>query len=79
MSIYPSKQAAIDAYRHLLKIQRNVFSGDQKAIKAAKKETYSRFMQHKNETNVDILDQKLKLADQIANFLEQNSVKFYIF
>ena len=27
---------------------------------AAKKETYSRFMQHKNETNVDILDQVRK-------------------
>ncbi|KAI9476293.1 MAG: hypothetical protein EXX96DRAFT_651956 [Benjaminiella poitrasii] len=75
MSLSPSKQAAIAAYRHLLKTQREVFSGDIKAIQAAKKETYSRFMQYKNESNVDILDEKLKLADQVCSLLRQNGVK----
>ncbi|KAI7903209.1 uncharacterized protein BX663DRAFT_507848 [Cokeromyces recurvatus] len=75
MSISPSKQAAIAAYRRLLKTQREVFTGDVKAIQAARKETYSRFMQYKNEANVDVLDEKLKLADQVCSLLKQNGVK----
>ncbi|CEP18059.1 hypothetical protein [Parasitella parasitica] len=75
MSISPSKQAAIAAYRNLLKTQREVFTGDLKAIQAAKKETYSRFMQFKNETNCDVLEEKLELADQVSSLLRQNGVK----
>ncbi|KAI7882135.1 uncharacterized protein EV154DRAFT_523183 [Mucor mucedo] len=75
MSISPSKQAAISAYRNLLKTQREVFTGDSKAIQAARKETYSRFMQYKNESNVDVLEEKLELADQVSSLLRQNGVK----
>ncbi|KAI8879197.1 hypothetical protein K501DRAFT_194157 [Backusella circina FSU 941] len=75
MSLSPSRQAAISAYRNLLKTQKSVFSGDIKAIQAAKKETNARFMQFKDENNVDILDEKLKLAEQVCNLLKQNEVK----
>ncbi|KAI8075736.1 hypothetical protein BDF21DRAFT_423557 [Thamnidium elegans] len=75
MSISPSKQAAIAAYRNLLKTQRQVFVGDSKAIQAARKETYARFMQYKNESNVDILEEKLELADQVSALLRQNVVE----
>ncbi|KAI8074311.1 uncharacterized protein B0P05DRAFT_548070 [Gilbertella persicaria] len=75
MSISPSKQAAITAYRHLLKTQRQVFTDDVKAIQAARKETHLRFMQYKNETNVDVLDEKLKLADQVCALLREKGVK----
>ncbi|KAI8969109.1 hypothetical protein BDF20DRAFT_893276 [Mycotypha africana] len=74
-TISPSKLAAIVAYRNLLRTQKQVFAGDLKAIQAARKETHSRFMQYKDETNVDILDEKLKLADQVASLLRQNGVK----
>ncbi|KAL9549957.1 hypothetical protein MBANPS3_004972 [Mucor bainieri] len=75
MSISPSKQAAIAAYRNLLKTQREVFTGDLKAIQAARKETYSRFMQYKNETNCDVLEEKLELADQVSSLLRKNVVE----
>ncbi|KAI8988940.1 hypothetical protein BDB01DRAFT_849043 [Pilobolus umbonatus] len=75
MSISPSKQAVITAYRNLLKTQREVFTGDPKVIQAAAKETYSRFMQYKNENNVDILEEKLELADQVSSLLRQNGIK----
>ncbi|KAF1806196.1 hypothetical protein FB192DRAFT_1349273 [Mucor lusitanicus] len=75
MSISPSKQAAIAAYRNLLKTQREVFTGDLKAIQAARKETYSRFMQYKNETNCDVLEEKLELADQVVSLLRKNVVE----
>ncbi|KAI9013780.1 hypothetical protein CLU79DRAFT_768700 [Phycomyces nitens] len=68
----PSKQAAISAYRNLLKTQRNVFGEDIKAFNAAKKETYARFMQSKDETNTDVLEKKLNMADQVATLLKQN-------
>ncbi|KAG2196646.1 hypothetical protein INT47_012105 [Mucor saturninus] len=80
MSISPSKQAAISAYRNLLKTQREVFTGNIFSLtyildKAARKETYSRFMQYKNESNVDVLEEKLELADQVSSLLRQNGVK----
>ncbi|KAI8088869.1 uncharacterized protein BX664DRAFT_331619 [Halteromyces radiatus] len=71
----PSKQAAISAYRHLLKTQKEVFGKDLRAIQAAKRETYARFMQYKDETNTDILDEKLTLAKQVATLLRQNVVQ----
>ncbi|KAI8339979.1 hypothetical protein BC941DRAFT_419083 [Chlamydoabsidia padenii] len=71
----PSKQAAIAAYRNLLKTQKEVFGNDLRAIQAAKKETYARFMQFKDETNTDILDEKLTLAKQVASLLRQNVVQ----
>ncbi|CAO3652943.1 unnamed protein product [Mucor hiemalis] len=74
-TISPSKQAAIHAYRHLLKTQKEVFGLDLKAIDAAKKETHSRFMQFKNETNHDILEEKLKLAGQIETLLRKNVIQ----
>ncbi|KAG2223937.1 hypothetical protein INT45_009389 [Circinella minor] len=64
----PSRQAAITAYRTLLRTQREVFG-------AAKKETYVRFMQNKDETNVDVLEEKLKLADQVNSLLRKNVVQ----
>ncbi|KAI7850056.1 hypothetical protein BDC45DRAFT_519296 [Circinella umbellata] len=71
----PSRQAAITAYRTLLRTQREVFGEDIRAIQAAKKETYVRFMQNKDETNVDILEEKLKLADQVNSLLRKNVVQ----
>ncbi|KAI8355631.1 hypothetical protein EDC96DRAFT_516066 [Choanephora cucurbitarum] len=75
MSISPSKQAAIQAYRHLLKTQREVFGADHKAILAAKKETYARFMQSKDETNTTVLEEKLELAGQVASLLRRNVIQ----
>ncbi|ORZ05587.1 hypothetical protein BCR42DRAFT_427930 [Absidia repens] len=75
MSTSPSKQAAITAYRQLLKTQRQVFGNDLRAIQAAQKETHARFMQFKDETNTDILDEKLALANQVATLLKQNVVQ----
>ncbi|KAG2199027.1 hypothetical protein INT46_010267 [Mucor plumbeus] len=75
MSMSPSKQAAIHAYRHLLKTQKQVFSTDLKAIAAARKETYSRFMQSKDETNTDILEEKLQLAGQVETLLKKNVIQ----
>ncbi|KAI8885818.1 hypothetical protein K501DRAFT_331679 [Backusella circina FSU 941] len=75
MSISPSKIAAIHAYRHLLKTQKQVFLADTKAIEAARKETYSRFMQYKDETNSDILEEKLELAGQVESLLKKNVIQ----
>ncbi|CAO3610707.1 unnamed protein product [Cunninghamella blakesleeana] len=71
----PSKQAAISAYRNLLKTQKQVFGSDTKAIIAAKKETYARFMQNKDETNTDVLEEKLNLANQVASLLKKNVIQ----
>ncbi|KAI9493063.1 hypothetical protein BDB00DRAFT_872780 [Zychaea mexicana] len=71
----PSRQAVIAAYRTLLRTQREVFGEDIRAIQAAKKETHSRFMQNKDETNVDVLEEKLKLADQVTSLLRKNVVQ----
>ncbi|CDH60118.1 hypothetical protein RO3G_02732 [Lichtheimia corymbifera JMRC:FSU:9682] len=71
----PSRQAAIAAYRNLLRTQRQVFGEDIRAIQAAKKETHSRFMQYKDESNVDVLEEKLKLADQVITLLRHNVVQ----
>ncbi|KAI9276965.1 hypothetical protein BDA99DRAFT_494551 [Phascolomyces articulosus] len=71
----PSRQAAIAAYRTLLRTQREVFGEDMRAIQAAKKETHARFMQNKDETNVDVLEEKLKLADQVTSLLRKNVVQ----
>ncbi|KAJ8656575.1 hypothetical protein O0I10_007652 [Lichtheimia ornata] len=71
----PSRQAAIAAYRNLLRTQRQVFGEDIRAIQAAKKETHSRFMQYKDESNVDVLEEKLKLADQVIMLLRHNVVQ----
>ncbi|ORZ19536.1 hypothetical protein BCR42DRAFT_409983 [Absidia repens] len=70
----PSKQAVVAAYRQLLKTQKLVFGNDIPAIQAAKKETYARFMQFKDETNIEILDEKLALAKQVSSLLQQQSV-----
>ncbi|KAI8388836.1 uncharacterized protein BYT42DRAFT_561402 [Radiomyces spectabilis] len=75
MSIAPSRQAVIAAYRNLLKTQKEVFGADAKAIIAARKETHARFMQFKDETNTDILEEKLTLADQVATLLRRNVVQ----
>ncbi|KAI8087718.1 uncharacterized protein B0P05DRAFT_532009 [Gilbertella persicaria] len=75
MSMSPSKQVAIQAYRHLLKTQREVFANDHRAILAAKKETYARFMQSKDETNTDILEEKFNLARQVATLLRRNVIQ----
>ncbi|CAO3621266.1 unnamed protein product [Cunninghamella echinulata] len=64
----PSKQAAISAYRNLLKTQKQVFG-------TAKKETHTRFMQYKDETNTDILEEKLTLANQVATLLRKNVIQ----
>ncbi|GAA5811773.1 hypothetical protein MFLAVUS_005216 [Mucor flavus] len=87
-AISPSKQAAIQAYRSLLKTQKKVFDriellnqdtrqylADLKAIEAARKETYTRFMQFKNETNSDILEEKLQLAGQVETLLKKNVIQ----
>ncbi|KAI9309342.1 hypothetical protein BJ944DRAFT_226941 [Cunninghamella echinulata] len=71
----PSKQAAISAYRNLLKTQKQVFGNDINAILAAKKETHTRFMQYKDETNIDILEEKLTLANQVATLLRKNVIQ----
>ncbi|KAI8062241.1 hypothetical protein BC940DRAFT_309140 [Gongronella butleri] len=68
----PSKEAAISAYRHLLRTQRQVFANDVRAIEAARKETHARFMQFKDETNTDILEEKLALAQSVATLLRRN-------
>ncbi|KAI8349660.1 hypothetical protein BD560DRAFT_410110 [Blakeslea trispora] len=75
MSISPSKQAVLQAYRHLLKTQREVFGSDHRAILAAKKETHARFMQSKDETNTTVLEQKLELAGQVASLLRRNVIQ----
>ncbi|KAI9276388.1 hypothetical protein BY458DRAFT_505746 [Sporodiniella umbellata] len=72
MSIQPSKQAVLHAYRSLLKTQKKVFLTDLKAIEAGRKETHFRFMQHKDETNTEILEEKLNLAYQVENLLKKN-------
>ncbi|ORX63064.1 hypothetical protein DM01DRAFT_1314804 [Hesseltinella vesiculosa] len=71
----PSKQAAISAYRNLLKTQKQVFGNDLAAVEAARKETYARFMQNKNEANTDVLEEKLALANQVATLLRRNVVQ----
>ncbi|CAO3696439.1 unnamed protein product [Rhizopus stolonifer] len=75
MSIQPSKQAVLHAYRNLLKTQRQVFASDHKAVEAARKQTYSRFIQHKDETNTDILEEKLQLASQVEVLLKRNVIQ----
>ncbi|KAI8636209.1 hypothetical protein BD408DRAFT_99631 [Parasitella parasitica] len=75
MSMSPSKQAVIQAYRHLLKTQKQVFATDLKSVAAARKETYSRFMQSKDETNTDILEEKLQLAGQVETLLRKNVIQ----
>ncbi|KAL1930112.1 hypothetical protein VTP01DRAFT_1266 [Rhizomucor pusillus] len=71
----PSRQAVLSAYRNLLKTQREVFGGDYRAIQAARKETHARFMQYKDEQNVDVLEEKLKMAEQVATLLKRNVVQ----
>ncbi|KAI8145072.1 hypothetical protein BJV82DRAFT_46820 [Fennellomyces sp. T-0311] len=71
----PSRQAVIAAYRTLLRTQREVFGEDIRAIQAAKKETHARFMQNKDETNCDVLEEKLKLAEQVTTLLRHNVVQ----
>ncbi|KAL0095302.1 hypothetical protein F4703DRAFT_1823547 [Phycomyces blakesleeanus] len=39
---------------------------------AAKKETHARFMQYKEETNCDVLEEKLALAEQVVSLLKKN-------
>ncbi|KAI9473429.1 MAG: hypothetical protein EXX96DRAFT_577910 [Benjaminiella poitrasii] len=75
MSMSPSKQAAIQAYRSLLRTQKQVFGADIRAIDAARKETYNRFIQFKDETNTDILEEKLQLASQVETLLRRNVVQ----
>ncbi|KAI7905075.1 uncharacterized protein BX663DRAFT_529949 [Cokeromyces recurvatus] len=70
MSMAPSKQAVIQAYRSLLRTQRQVFD-------TARRETYNRFMQYKNETNIDILEEKLQLAKQVETLLKRMLFKAY--
>ncbi|KAG2194452.1 uncharacterized protein EV154DRAFT_426271 [Mucor mucedo] len=74
-AISPSKQAAIQAYRSLLKTQKQVFAADVAAVEAARRETYARFMQFQNETNHDILEEKLKLAGQVESLLKKNVIQ----
>ncbi|KAI8970376.1 hypothetical protein BDF20DRAFT_803628, partial [Mycotypha africana] len=74
-AISPSKLAVLHAYRNLLKTQKEVFCADTKAIQAAKKETHARFMQFKDETNTDVLEEKLKLAGQVATLLKRNVIQ----
>ncbi|ORZ03844.1 hypothetical protein BCR43DRAFT_467629 [Syncephalastrum racemosum] len=71
----PSRQAVLSAYRMLLRTQREVFGEDLRTIQAARKETRARFMQNKDESNVDVIEEKLKTADQIASLLRRNVVQ----
>ncbi|KAG1050474.1 hypothetical protein G6F43_007262 [Rhizopus delemar] len=75
MSIQPSKQAVLHAYRSLLKTQKQVFASDYRAIEAARKETHARFIQNKDETNTDILEEKLALAQQVEVLLKRNVIQ----
>ncbi|CEG62965.1 hypothetical protein RMATCC62417_00188 [Rhizopus microsporus] len=72
MSLQPSKQAVLQAYRSLLRTQKQVFDTDYRAIEAARKETYARFMQFKDETNTDILEE---LARQVDVLLRKNVIQ----
>ncbi|KAI9317172.1 hypothetical protein BX666DRAFT_152323 [Dichotomocladium elegans] len=74
-TVTPSRQAALAAYRKLLRTQREVFGGDLPAIQAARKETHARFMSFKDETNVNVLEEKLKLANQVVSLLRHNVVQ----
>ncbi|KAG2188146.1 hypothetical protein INT44_000897 [Umbelopsis vinacea] len=69
------RAVALGAYRNLLKAQKQTFGADLVALNAARAKTYVEFNNSKNETDPAVVDEKIKLANQVASILKSNIVQ----
>ncbi|WFC96391.1 hypothetical protein MBRA1_003048 [Malassezia brasiliensis] len=69
------QRRATALYRTLLRTTRTVFEGDERAVRAAHDETRRRFLEARNETDAQKIDEGLTMGEQVAALFRHNVVQ----
>ncbi|KAI3617145.1 hypothetical protein CBS9595_003054 [Malassezia furfur] len=69
------QRRATALYRTLLRTTRTVFAGDERAVRAAHDETRRRFLEARNETDAQKIDEGLAMGEQVAALFRHNVVQ----
>ncbi|WFD01063.1 hypothetical protein MYAM1_003823 [Malassezia yamatoensis] len=69
------QRRATALYRSLLRTTRTVFAGDQNALTAAYQESRRRFVEGRNETNAEKIEEALTMGEQVVDLLRHNVVQ----
>ncbi|RGB36521.1 hypothetical protein C1646_697041 [Rhizophagus diaphanus] len=78
MTTLNTRYAVFRAYKQLLRIQKETFKGDTFAIREAKRETYEKFLNNKDEIDINKIQEYINQANEVASILQKNIAQVII-
>ncbi|CAG8533513.1 27134_t:CDS:2, partial [Racocetra persica] len=75
MTSTKTRRAVLNAYKYLLKTQKETFHGDFLAISEARRKTYEEFLKNKDETDEKEINKQINQALEAAEFLKSNVIQ----
>ncbi|GES96838.1 complex III assembly factor LYRM7 [Rhizophagus clarus] len=73
-----TRYAVFRAYKQLLRIQKETFKGDKFAIREARRETYKKFLNNKDEIDTNKIQKYINQANEVASILQKNIAQVLI-
>ncbi|RIB06048.1 hypothetical protein C2G38_2117031 [Gigaspora rosea] len=70
-----TRLAVLNAYKYLLRTQKETFNGDFLAISEARRKTHEEFLKNKDETNEKEINKQINQALEAAEFLKSNVIQ----